>query len=137
MSITASLIGLLLVLLRFVKPIPRPGIYTLWSLVFIRLVFPFTFSSEVSLLNFAGSLIKKVVAVPVPVQESVNLTMTNMIGAANSYFPITYKADLLKTVFSTAALVWVVGAAAAVMTVISLYYLASSELRFYFMLLPC
>lgn len=127
MSITASVIGLLLMGLRQVKQMPRFCMYALWGLVFIRLMIPFAFSSEMSLLNYAGGLIKKVVAVPV--QDSMSLTMANTLGAANSYFPVTYRTDLLKAVFSTAALVWAIGAVVAVLLIILLYCLNGRELR--------
>lgn len=128
MSITATAIGILIVLFRFVKQIPRFIIYALWGLVFIRLVFPFAFSSEASILNLAGSFIKKVVEVPVPVQDNSYLSFTNCIGTARSYFPVTYKSDYLKMVFEGTSFIWLIGALAAILTVIILYYLSSSEL---------
>jgi beta-lactamase regulating signal transducer with metallopeptidase domain len=133
MSITASAIGLLIVLLRCIKQVPRFGIYVLWSLVFFRFVLPITFSSEASILNLAGRFIKKVVAVPtgLPVSGngSMKLSMSNSIGVAQSYFPVTYKNDYLEMVFRTAAFVWIVVGTAAMLTVFILYYLSSSELR--------
>lgn len=127
MSITAILIGLFLVLLRFIKKIPRLVIYALWSLVFIRLVLPFTFSSDISILNFARKLIKKVVVVPLPANEYVKLTMSNMVGTAKSYFPVTYRTSFLEIVFRASALVWIVGAVLLVLIVIVLYYFTNRE----------
>lgn len=133
MSITASAIGLLIMLLRQIKQIPRFGIYVLWSLVFLRFVFPIAFSSEASILNLVRSFIKKVVAVPiissVSGNESVKLSITNTIGTAKSYFPVTYKNDYLEMIFRIASFVWIIAAVAAVLTVIILYFLSSSELR--------
>jgi beta-lactamase regulating signal transducer with metallopeptidase domain len=133
MSITASAIGLCIVLLRHIKQIPRFGIYVLWSLVFFRLVFPVAFSSEASILNLAGRFIKKVVAIPITLpisgNESVKLSMSNSIGTAQSYFPVIYKNDHLEMVFRTASFVWIVVSATAMLTVIILYFLSSNELR--------
>jgi beta-lactamase regulating signal transducer with metallopeptidase domain len=131
MSITASLVGLLIAALRMVKRIPRFAIYILWSVVSVRLLFPFALSSRFSLLNFTGRFVKKVVEMPVPssMKNNMDLTITNSIGTAKSYFPVTYKSALLETVFSTAALIWVIGAAASILTVIILYHLTGSELR--------
>ena len=131
MTIAGTLIGGFLLILRTFKRIPRLCIYVLWSTVFIRFVFPFAFSSEVSILKLAGSLIKKVVLVPAPppIRENIKLTMSNMVGTANSYFPVTYKTDFLQTVFKQFSLVWFVGATLGVLIVSILYYFTSRELR--------
>jgi beta-lactamase regulating signal transducer with metallopeptidase domain len=55
--------------------------------------------------------------------------LTNSIGAADTYFPITYKTEQLETVFEIAAFVWIVGTVGAILAVTILYYLTSSELR--------
>jgi len=129
MSITATFIGFLIIILRMIKHIPRQGVYSLWSLVLLRLILPFSVSSSISLMNLTGSLIKKVVRVPALNSGGINMSATNVIGAADTYFPVTYKTEQLKTVFEIAAFVWLVGAVGAILAVAILYYLTSSELR--------
>lgn len=130
MSITASLVGVLLMLLRLNRKISGIGTYALWGLVFIRLVFPFALSSEISLFNFANGLIKKVVSLPdvVPVTR-IELTTANYVGAAKEYYPVAYKNGFFEKLFGFAAFTWIVVAVAAILTVAIIYNLTRSELR--------
>lgn len=129
MSIMAAAIGLVVLVVRRLKMLPRFAAYAMWGLVFIRLIVPFAFTSKASFFNLTGSLVKRVVVVPTPVQDSVSLTTSNAIGAAKSYFPVTYRTDLLERFFGTAALVWVIIAMAALIASFVLYYLTGCELR--------
>ncbi|MHB8064702.1 MAG: M56 family metallopeptidase [Ruminiclostridium sp.] len=129
MSITATFVGFLIMILRKIKNIPRLGIYSLWALVLLRLIMPFYISSRISLMNLTGSLIKKVVKVNPFSDEGINLSITNSIGAADTYFPITYKTEQLKMIFEIAAFIWIAGAVGTILAVSILYYLTSSELR--------
>ena len=128
MGITASVIGFALIILHRMKAIPRFGAYALWSLVLVRLLIPFSFSSRVSLFNFTGSLIKKVVALS-PLQHDGGLTISNAIGAADQYFPVVFKSEALKNLFDTAAIVWLIAASAALIASTVLYALTASELK--------
>ena len=58
-----------------------------------------------------------------------DLTMMNTVQAAESYFPITYKVNLLSDVFRYAALAWVIVAAALILAMGMLYAVTLSELR--------
>jgi beta-lactamase regulating signal transducer with metallopeptidase domain len=129
MSIISSVIAWLLLPLRFIKSLPRSVIYFLWSIVFIRLLIPFSFSSEISIMNFARAIVKRVVIVPEPAQKSVNLTALNVVKAAKKYFPITYKTSLLEGVFNVVTLIWICVACGAIILVIFLYYLSYREFK--------
>lgn len=129
MSITAAIIGLPVLVLRRLKVVSRFSIYIFWHLVFVRMIFPYSFSSEASIFNFTGNLLKKVVSVPTPLQNRPYLTFSNVIGAADSYFPITYKTNSLENLFKGAAFVWSIGAVAALMISFILYYITRKELR--------
>ncbi len=111
MSITAGIMGLLIIMIRKLPPIPKSGIYYMWALVLIRLLIPFSVSSRLSLLNFSGGLVKKVVTVPGTAEGGVGFSMSNSIGAAESYFPVTYKTHSLDMVFKIAAVIWIAGVA--------------------------
>jgi len=128
MSITGTVIGLLLLILRRIKILPTFGSYLLWGLVGIRLMLPFSFSSSLSLFNFTGDLIKRVVAVPTR-EPSVDLTFTNVIGAASNYFPVSYQTELLNRIFSIATLVWIIFAAASLIAASILYVLTRNALQ--------
>ncbi len=128
MSIVAAIVGMILILLRRIKKIPRNVIYFLWSLVFIRLVFPFAVSSKASALNVLGRLIRKMVRVPVFGQDKLRISMSNYIGIAEEYFPITYGNDNLKAVFEVSSFIWIAGVGVAILVAFILYIISRVEL---------
>ena len=129
MSIIASLMGIVIMLLRKLTFIPRIGIYCLWIPVLLRLLIPFGVSSRISLMNLTGSLVKKVVEFQWVAGDSVKLSMSNVIGAAAAYNPVVFKTQQLKAVFGISAVVWLAGAAGFIAGVLILYCLSGRELR--------
>lgn len=129
MSIFASIIGLLLLMLRKIKYIPRQAIYWMWTLVLLKLIIPFSVSSRVSILNLTGSLVKKVVAVPGMEERSISLSMSNSIGAADTYFPVTFETNQVEKIFSIASYVWIIGVAGSVILAGVIYFITCSRLK--------
>ncbi|MDF2987227.1 MAG: antirepressor regulating drug resistance protein [Eubacterium sp.] len=128
MSVTAAIIGLLIMVLRKIRLIPRLGIYCLWTLVLLKLLIPFSVSSNLSLLNLVRPFIKKVVSVPGIEEDSIKVSMTNSIGTAETYFPVTYKTQQLESLFGAAASIWIIGVLSSIIIVSVLYYLANRQL---------
>ena len=126
MSLTASGVGLVLLGLRRVRRLPSFAIYSLWSLVLLRLVVPFSVATRVSLLNLIASLTSRSVGVP---GNSSPYTTVNYIMAASDYAPVLYKTPTLERVFETAAVVWGVGAVVVWVLLIGLYVLSRRSLR--------
>ncbi len=127
-GIFGSVIGALVLALRRIRRLPRRAVYALWVLPLLRLWLPFGISSQFSLLT----LISRYATKTVTVYQSVSLpdiTLSNMMQAADSYFPVTYKTNLLEQVFTVAALVWLVGFSALVLTGVLLYAFTSAEMR--------
>ena len=135
MSIAACFVITALLLIRQIRPLPRRVVYPLWALAFFRLVMPFTVSTNWSLFNYTGGLVKRLVTVEtitygtVPIPGSDRLIMSNVIGAVEQYAPIEYKTESLRQIFSTASVVWAIIAAAMLMTAVILYALTRKELR--------
>ena len=135
MSIVSCVVIAVLFLLRLIKPIPRRYIYPLWALAFFRLVMPFTLTSGLSLFNFTGGLVKRLVDVEtitrgaVSAPASVDLMMMNMIGAVNRYDPIAYKTGSLRQIFTVSSAVWAVVAAGALIAVCLMYSFTYKELK--------
>lgn|GEM_PF-314341 len=129
MSILASLIGLLILILRKIKPIPRQFIYWMWALVIIKLIIPFSISSRFSILNYSGFLVKKVITVPGMPESSINLSVTNSIGAAEDYFPVSFKTEQLQKIFSAASCIWIIGAAGSVILSVVIYFITLRRLK--------
>lgn len=124
MSISASVVGILILLLGKIKRLPRRMIHILWVIPFIRMWIPIGLSSRFSLMT----LISKFTTRTVPVYDgALNLTLTNHIMAADSYLPITYKVNLLDKVFRIASMVWIIVALALLIINTILYIMARYE----------
>lgn len=127
MSIVASLAGLVILLLRRIKRLPRRWIAALWAIPFLRFWLPFGIGGKYSLMSLLSRFATKTVVVYE--RGPVGVTMTNSIQAAETYFPITYRTDLLADVFRYAALVWAILAAALILAMTILYLTTLTELR--------
>jgi beta-lactamase regulating signal transducer with metallopeptidase domain len=125
-SILGSIAGLIVLSLRKIKALPRFVIYVLWVLPLIRLWLPFGIANEYSLLSLISRFTTKTVVIW---KELPQLTATNSIMVANSYFPIEYKTDLLESVFNVASVVWIIVCCAAILTTVLLYSFTKSELK--------
>jgi len=53
--------------------------------------------------------------------DDLTLSATNAIMAANSYFPITYKVNMLRRVFEIAGFIWLIGTLAIIIALAILY----------------
>jgi len=125
-SIMGSIAGLIVLVLRKIKAIPRFAVYVLWVLPLLRLWLPFGIANKYSLLSLLSRFTTKTVVIYEGLPE---LTTTNSIMLAKRYFPIEYKTDLLASIFNVASVIWVIVAIAAILTSILLYAFTKSELK--------
>ncbi|MBO4418376.1 MAG: M56 family metallopeptidase [Oscillospiraceae bacterium] len=129
MSILGTLTGAVILLLRTIKRIQRRWIVILWGIPLLRFWLPVSIGGKYSLMSLLSGLTTKTVVVyQSPGRETV-YTAVNSVQAASSYFPITYRSNVLEDVFRWAALVWAVGAAALILALGILYVSTLSELR--------
>ena len=128
MSITATLTGAVVLVLRRIKRIPRTVIYLLWALPFLRMILPAGLGYRYSIMNLLDGIAVKTVRLG---HEGIlpELTMTNSIRAADSYFPIVFKTNVLEKVFTVTSVIWVIIAISAILTSITLYALTKSEIK--------
>lgn len=106
MSITASVTGLVLLLLRKIKKIPRRLILVLWIVPFLRMWLPVSIGSRYGLMEILSGMGIRTVMV----YEGRNpVTAMNSVRAADGYFPMVYKASFLSHIFNTAFVVWLIG----------------------------
>lgn len=143
MGITASAVGLAVVLLRLVlgKRLPALARYAMWLLVLVRLLLPVALPSEMSALNPVARFVTPIVSWPVGGQltmmnavqqaESLPATITNFIGVAvpNGSQAIRFKTDVAQSAFNTLGTVCLAGAAASVLAAVVLYALTARKLR--------
>jgi len=126
MSISASIVGLIILLLGRIKKLPRRMIHILWAIPFLRMWVPVGVASKYSLM----ALISKFTTKTVVVYDGVlDFTATNHIMAANKYSPVTYKVSLLEDIFCAASVVWIIVAAALVIVTAILYFTTKTELK--------
>ena len=99
MSITAAVTGVLIMLVRLIKKIPRRLTVFLWIVPFLRMTFPFGLNSPYSLMSLLSKITAKTVVVYQPT-EDIAFSMMNSVMAADTYFPITYKGKVPEDVFA-------------------------------------
>ncbi|MCL1914971.1 MAG: peptidase M56 BlaR1 [Eubacteriaceae bacterium] len=129
LSILGSVAGLIVLLFRQIRKLPRFGIYLLWALPLIRFWMPLGIASPYSLLSFISRYTTKTIIVWEAVPGSPEISMTNSIQAAQSYFPIIYKTDRIKDIFYSAGTVWAIVAVVAVLCSMLLYFFTKSAFR--------
>ena len=128
-SILGGITGLLVALLRRIPRLPRFAAYLLWGLPLLRFWLPFGVASHFSLLSLVSKYATKTVVIWHRTTGEPILSSTNVTQYAENYFPITFKTNLLETIFETAAVVWAILAAAAILASFALYFLTKRELR--------
>lgn len=128
MSITAALTGLLVMLIRQIKRIPRRLSVLLWMIPFLRMVLPLGLNSPYSLMSLLSRFATKTVVVYQPA-DGIAFSMMNCVVAADTYFPVTYKVDLLEKVFSVASVIWIAVFFAMILMLAFTYVTTLCEIR--------
>lgn len=126
MSITASLSGIIVLLIGKIPKFPRRFAYILWLLPFIRMWVPIGVSGKYSLMSLLSKVTTKTVLVA---QMPYEMSMTNYVMAADTYFPITYKIDTIGNIFSIASVIWMIGAVVIIVALFALYFTAKMQVR--------
>ena len=127
MSIAASITGIVIVLIRLIRKIPRRIFVLFWIIPFIRFCIPFGIGGKYGLMSLLSQFTTRTVTVYE--DDFLELSMMNSVQAADSYFPVTYKVDLLADVFRYASYVWALIAAVIVAVMIVLYVTTIRELK--------
>jgi len=128
MSITASITGLLIMLFRQIKRIPGRVAVFLWTVPLLRMLLPIGLNSRYSLMSLLSKFATKTITVFQPI-ENVDFSMANHLCTADTYFPITYKTNVLESIFSVASALWIVGVLAFLLMLIATYCRTMREIR--------
>lgn len=128
MSISAGIMGLLVLLIRKIKRIPRRILVFLWIVPFFRMCMPIGLNNPYSLMSVLSRFTTKTITV-YQLTEDVSFSVTNFIMEANSYFPITYKVNLLDKIFSISAFAWLIVALAILIALGILYFTSLHEIK--------
>ena len=127
MSLVASLAGLIVLGLRAIPRLPRRYACWLWLIPMVRMWIPVGMGSRWSLMTLISKLTTRTVVVWE--RDDMSFAFTNVVMAANSYFPVTYRINLLDELFRTVAVIWLAVAAAILIAFAVLYVTAKRELR--------
>ncbi len=130
MSIVATITGFVIMLLRLIKPLPRRMVFVLWAIPFIRFVIPIGIGSKYSLMALLDRLaVKTVVVYKSRMVPSMGLSMTNSIQYAETYFPVTYKTNVLENIFNIASIIWLVVSVVLILLLIICYFKSMSYIK--------
>ena len=128
MSITASLTGALVLLIRRIKRIPRRIAVFLWAIPFLRMAVPFGLNSPFGLMSLLSKIATKTIVVYRPT-ENMAFSYMNSIRAADSYFPITYKVNILEDIFRAASVIWIIPALFVLLMLAVAYLTTMPEIK--------
>jgi len=128
MSIAATICSIPVMLLRMIKKIPRRIFIWLWLIPFIRMCIPVGISSKYGIMALLSKFTTKSITVYELGFDS-SLTFMNHVMGANSYFPITYKVNLLEDLFNITSVIWLIVALAAILTLTIIYFVTLGEVK--------
>ena len=128
MSVAATICTIFVLFLRLFKNIPRRIFIWLWLVPFIRMCIPIGISSKYGIMALLSKFTTKTVTI-VQIGDDSALTMMNHVMGANSYFPITYKVNLLEDLFNIASVIWLSVALAAILALTIIYFITLSEMK--------
>ena len=89
---------------------------------------PLGLDSPYSLMSLLSKITTKTVVVLQPTND-ISFSMMNSVMAANSYFPITYKVNILENVFGIASIVWIIVALAIILMLSVIYCTTLYEIK--------
>ena len=122
MSITGAYIASAIMVIRlFMKKLPKKYSYALWSILGIRLLCPFSFSSAASLFNLIRpeTTESRMTYIPDNISHSpspaVTVSVPEVNEAINNSLPAPvpeYSADPMQIIMSVCSVIWLVGVGA-------------------------
>ena len=115
-------------LLRTLKRLPKRITVFLWAIPFLRLTIPFGINSPYSLMMLLSKITTKTLVVYQPT-DAIAFSMINSIMAADTYFPITYKTNILDTIFSVASVVWITVSSVIILMLVVTYFTTIYEIK--------
>lgn len=135
MTIIASVVGILLYFLRYIKGIPKQAVYALWLIVLFRMLCPVGIPSKLSLMNLLSRVAERTVVKSVPMNNP-EFTLSNTLQSAKTYEPITYKSIGLEQIFQVAGAIWIIVALVTIFVTLILYHLNKAGIKHAVMLEP-
>lgn len=120
MSIMDAFMGLIVMLIRQIRAIPRRVSVFLWIIPFIRMTVPVGLNNKYSLMTLISKFTTRTVTVFEPTNE-LAFSTSNSLMLADSYSPLTFKLSRMEMVFEVAGFIWIVIACALIIALTILY----------------
>lgn len=121
MSISATLVGAVVLLLRRLPRLPRRAACFLWLFPFLRLSIPISLGTRYSIMSLMSQFFGRFVSVPVSSGELSGMYAMNYIVLAERYTPFTYKTMLIERVFFISSVIWLTVAVAWLLLILYCY----------------
>ena len=126
LSVLGSIAGAALLILRKIKKLPRPAVYFMWIIPLLRFWIPVGIANEYSLLTLISRITTKTVVIW---RAAPELSVSNFIMAADSYFPIVFQTDLLAGGFAVSSIIWAAVSLTAIFASVFFYCMNKKEGR--------
>ncbi|MCH5279564.1 MAG: peptidase M56 BlaR1 [Christensenellaceae bacterium] len=128
MSITSTITGIIVWLIGRIKAVPRRAAHILWVIPLIRMWVLIGIGSKYSLMSLLSKFATRTVEL-YHVTYHFHFSTMNWIIAANSYFPITYKLNILERIFNIASVIWIIFAVTGIIAFGIIYGIVKHEIR--------
>lgn len=129
MSITAIVSGLVVMLLRKIRKLPKRLVFALWIIPFFRLCVPVGLSSKYSLMTILNRIFTRAVTIKPLDSQILEFSASNYIAAADTYEPFTYKSIVLEKIFNIGAFCWILVMALLLMLFVISYLVNMKKFR--------
>ncbi len=127
MSISAAICGIAVLFLRQIKRIPRRIFVLLWAIPLFRMLIPYGIRGKITLMELTTLIHSKNISQPDLPGDA--FTSMNHMGFASDYFPVNYRTEALYRIFDIGGLIWLIGAAALIISFFTIYFITLSELK--------
>ena len=128
MSIIATLMGVIVLLIRAIRVIPRRVTIFLWVVPFFRMCIPLSVNNPYSLMSLLAPYMARTVTVFQPV-DKVTISTANTVRLADNYSPFTYRMNIYEKIFTVASWVWLVVALAIIAGLGIMYFMTLREVK--------
>jgi beta-lactamase regulating signal transducer with metallopeptidase domain len=128
MSIASLICGIPILFIRFIKRFPRRYFIFLWLVPFIRMCVPVGVVGKYGIMSLLSEFTTKTIKV-FELGENFSFTAMNHVMGADSYFPIIYRLDILKWIFETASVIWIIISFLLIFTFFIIYFTTKNQLK--------
>lgn len=131
MAIVSSFVGVIILVIRMIRKLPRNFIYGLYLILLIRLICPFGFVNGFSFLNLLpqGAIRQVNPITGETISQNSSLMLSNAIQSAKSYQPLQQKSNGWTLAYDIGAIIWLIIGIALLLSYFYMYIQAKKEFK--------